>query len=92
LTLEKIKDSTKIGYYLKAWHKNNPLSTPSLKKIGEIFPSDRGFEVSTIGQKTKVLVSQAENAIDWILRQINVTYFSINEAYSEAMNLSRSTA
>ncbi|MGF1489117.1 MAG: hypothetical protein ACFBSE_18675 [Prochloraceae cyanobacterium] len=92
LTLEKIKDSTKIGCYLKAWHKNNPLSTPRLKKIGELYPSDRGFKVSTIGQKTKLLVSELQNAIDSILRQINVTYESINEAYNEAIDLSRSTA
>jgi len=92
LTLERTSDRTLIEYYLKAWHKNTPLSSPAFKKLGSIACSPEGFMVATIGIKAKVLKQTLEDAIDWIFRQIGTTYALVYEAYIEAIDSQQAIA
>jgi len=83
-SLERTQDKTKKEYYLRAWHKNNPLSIPANKKIGTIVEIESQFMVATLGGKEEKVETIA-SAIERILERTEIIYLSVKVAYDEAI-------
>ena len=83
LKLERSDDFTCVEYYLKAYCKDNPYSSPVQKRIGRIIETESGFMAAGMRGFARGVYKKQQEAINWILRYLGRDYEQIEAAYQE---------